>query len=106
MSLAKPVSRPHEEVRSDQCALIHRLTFSERSRDRRTRLRDKVPLPRDWLRPDATVMFVAPDDEIYAIIKKPLWNGFLWPMFNSKDVRVRRPERCSFRTDFGVRVTC
>jgi hypothetical protein len=45
-------------------------------------LRDKVSLAGDWLGPDAAVMFVAPDNEIDVVIKKTLWNKFLWSMFD------------------------
>jgi hypothetical protein len=45
-------------------------------------LRDKVSLARNWLGPDATVMFMAPDDELDAVVEETLRNRFLWPVFD------------------------
>jgi len=49
-------------------------------------LGDKVSLARNPLGSNSTVMFVAPDDEIDAVIEETLGNGFLWPMFDSGHV--------------------
>jgi hypothetical protein len=63
-------------------SLLYRLTVSQTSCDRRSRLSDIVALSCNRLGDDSTVMFVSPNHKVDRVIKEALWDVILWTVFN------------------------
>lgn len=87
-----PTCLRSEEV-TESSLLGKSFTVGQTCGHRAARLRDEVGLAFHLLGPDATVMLVAPKDQLDRIVEHALGNGLLWAMF---DTFIRsRWARCS-----------